>query len=167
VAHISLKPAFIKETIRLFRERSLKEILFGKKVSLPEDTQSLLQSIVDNEPDFLNEGGRKGSFVTVSPVHRGKGTVYLSSYGNNLKQSTVILADDFSVIPGPDLYLYLSTASDVRQGIGEFLDLGLIKGTKGGQSYTINLPLPELAKYKSAVIWCKQFSVLFTFAPLQ
>jgi len=118
--------------------------------------------------EFKARGGRRGSFITVNLAHQGTGTVYLvpSTSDNASNQSQLLFADDVAVIPGPDLYVYLSSKVNARQGLGEYINLGLLKGTKGGQSYLINQPIEQLDKYQSAVIYCKQFAVLFTFAQL-
>ena len=111
-----------------------------------------------------------GQFNKRDLIHKGRGNVYLlaSKFGNKNLESIVVFDDDVVITPGPDLYLYLSTESDVgRNGLGNYLDLGLLKGTKGGQIYVINSPIISLSQYKSAVIWCKQFSVLFSFAVLK
>jgi hypothetical protein len=70
---------------------------------------------------------------------------------------------------GPDLRVYLSEvpASDDWYAYGErFVDLGALKGNRGDQNYA----LPEdvdLSRYKSAVIWCRRFTVGFGVAPLE
>jgi Electron transfer DM13 len=69
---------------------------------------------------------------------------------------------------GPDLRVYLSEvpASDDWYAYGErFIDLGALKGNRGNQNY----PLPDdldLSRYKSAVIWCRKFTVGFGVAGL-
>jgi len=168
MAKISFTPTFLKEVLMVFRERPLKEIIFGKKVQHSADEKQTLNWIKNNPQEFKARGGRRGSFITINLAHRGKGTVYLlpSIAGNSSNQSQLLFAEDVKVIPGPDLYVYLSTAADARQNLGEYINLGLLQGTKGGQSYLINQPIEQLDKYQSAVIYCKQFAVLFTFAQL-
>jgi hypothetical protein len=60
------------------------------------------------------------------------------------------------------LYVYLAT----DKSASDFVDLGVLKANIGNQNYEI----PEgtdLAKYKTVVIWCKAFSVLFGSADLR
>lgn len=169
MARISLSPQFLKEVFNLFKGRSLKELIFGKRVQLNQSEQELLAWIRANPGQFLSLKGRSGTFIKKDIVHKGSGTVYLLP--NTLKdpqKQSILLFDEATVItPGPDLWVYLSSEPDVSRGLGEFLNLGLLKGTKGGQSYTIDQPAGALDHYRSVVIWCKQFSVLFTFAALQ
>ena len=71
--------------------------------------------------------------------------------------------EEFSVRNGPDLYVYLSPdAAGYADGA---LELGTLKATDGAFGYE----LPEgtdPSDFGSAVIWCKQFAVLFAVAPL-
>ena len=69
---------------------------------------------------------------------------------------------------GPDLRVYLSEipASDDWYAYGErFVDLGALKGNRGDQNYELPTDL-KLSRYKSAVIWCRRFTVGFGVAPL-
>ena len=76
--------------------------------------------------------------------------------------------EDLDTSNGPDLRVYLSEipASDDWHAYGErFIDLGSLKGNRGDQNYEI----PEgtdLSRYKSAVVWCRRFTVGFGVAPL-
>ena len=56
------------------------------------------------------------------------------------------------------------TASDVTDG--GFLKLGKLKGNVGNQNYEIPAGT-ELNDYRSVVIWCELFDVLFSPAPLK
>ena len=66
-----------KGLIEVLKKKSLKEIFFGKKVSLRRDEQVLLAEIKNNPKWFLKADGRKGSFIKRDIVHKGRGTVYL------------------------------------------------------------------------------------------
>ena len=70
--------------------------------------------------------------------------------------------EDFSVRNGPDLFVYLSPAED---GYAEgAINLGELKATDGAFNYDIP-PGTDVAQFKSAIVWCKQFAVLFATAP--
>ena len=63
---------------------------------------------------------------------------------------------------GPDLYVYLSTAAD--DYANDALEVGLLKATDGSFGY--DLPAgTDPSRFRSAIIWCKQFSHLFAVAP--
>jgi hypothetical protein len=70
---------------------------------------------------------------------------------------------------GPDLRVYLSEipASDDWYAYGErFVDLGALKGNLGNQNYAVPADL-DLSRFRSAVIWCRRFTVGFGVAPLE
>ena len=170
MAKISFSLKFLKEVIQIFKERSLKEIIFGKSTRLKKSEDELLDWIKKNQQDFEKIGGGQGAFVKIDIIHKAKGMVYLlpNTIDDENNQSLLILAPETVITPGPDLYIYLSTNRNIKkEGLGEYLDLGLIKGTKGGHSYIIDQEIKNLHKYKSAVIWCKQFAVLFSYAILK
>jgi hypothetical protein len=170
MAKISLSPKFFKEVVMLFRERPLKEILLGKNVTFSTKEEELSGWIKSNPKAFKVIGGRSGQFVKVDPIHKGTGTVYLlpNKLGNEQLESLILFDFDTKITQGPDLWVYLSSNADVKKdGLGESMQLVLVKGNKGGQTYLVRKPINDLARYKSVVIWCKQFSVLFTFASLK
>jgi Electron transfer DM13 len=73
----------------------------------------------------------------------------------------VLRLENLKATNGPDLYVYLAT----DKGASDFVDLGRLKGNIGNQNY--NIPQgTDLTKYNIALIWCKQFSVLFGSAKL-
>jgi len=103
---------------------------------------------------------RIGQFGDVDFVHKGSGEAKIIT----LAGKQYLRLENFSVTSGPDLYVYLTDntnpTSDVS-GLGEYIDLGLLKGTSGNQNYEITT---ELAGRNTAVIWCKRFGVLFSYA---
>ena len=153
----------------IFRKRSLKEIFFGKKAALQKTEEELLSNLEDDFSSLAAQRGRRGQFRKKDPIHKGVGTVYLipNVLGDPEKESLLVFSSNTRITSGPDLYPYLSTQADPRKGLGEYINLGLLKGSKGGQTYTINMPLSKLEPYKSVVIYCKAFEVLFTWAELE
>lgn len=160
MARISLTT--FRDLIEVLKQKSLKEILLGKKVSLSRKEQVLLARIKDHPKWFAKAGGRKGSFIKIDLVHKGQGTVYLLPNGR--KESILLFDNKVKIQSGPDLYAYLSTKNTAKADV---LDLGLLKGTKGGQSYKIKKPISQIQKYRYVLIYCKKFEVLFTYAPLR
>jgi hypothetical protein len=100
-----------------------------------------------------------GSFVGVNDgIHNAEGMAKVVKLADG-KQ--LLRLEDFKATNGPDLYVYLAT-DDTAQ---EYVSLGELKANIGNQNYEI----PEgtdLAKYNTALIWCKQFSVLFGSAEI-
>lgn len=73
---------------------------------------------------------------------------------------------DFATASGPDLRVYLATRNPAGGGdLGDFEDLGGLKGNQGDQQYAVPQGL-DTNRYSTVVIWCRAFSVPFTSAPL-
>ena len=100
----------------------------------------------------------RGSFHGTDEFHFGRGTasiIEVEPGGYHLR------LEDFSVRNGPDLYVYLSTAAD--DYADDALELGVLKATDGSFGYDLP-PGTDPSRYRSAIIWCKQFSHLFAVA---
>ena len=112
-----------------------------------------------------------GEFIHANPsdpIHWGSGQVQV--LGDQSGAHLVHLDESFEVGPGPAFHVYLVDHPKVRSGAdfegSEMVDLGRLKAFKGSQNY----PVPQgidLARYRSVVIWCKQFSVLISPATPQ
>lgn len=107
-----------------------------------------------------------GQFVDADAIHKGSGMASVYSLPDDRH---VVRFEDFRVTNGPALVVYLAKhasptkAADVSDN--GFLKLGKLKGNVGNQNYVI----PEgtdVSEYKSVVIWCELFSVLFSPAAL-
>jgi hypothetical protein len=68
---------------------------------------------------------------------------------------------DFSVRNGPDLFVYLSPDEDGYAD--DALELGKLKASDGSFGYDLPDGV-DPAHFRSALIWCKQFSHLFAVA---
>ncbi|MCR8576339.1 DM13 domain-containing protein [Streptomyces sp. Isolate_219] len=80
----------------------------------------------------------------------------------------VLRLEDLKTSEGPDVRVYLSAldADAVQTGLGDgAVELGKLKGNLGNQNYAVPAGT-ELSEFRSAVIWCKRFSVSFGAADL-
>ncbi|MEK7583512.1 MAG: DM13 domain-containing protein [Patescibacteria group bacterium] len=106
---------------------------------------------------------RQGSFGEVDIVHKGSGTAKIIAVDGG----HILRLENFSVVNGPALYVYL-TKTDQPTGklesLGDFRDLGPLKATMGNQNYEIP---GDITGYRTAVIWCKRYGVLFTYAVME
>ncbi|MBP9827867.1 DM13 domain-containing protein [Patescibacteria group bacterium] len=103
-----------------------------------------------------------GSFVDADLLHTGEGDAKVISYPDG---KTYLRFENFSVVNGPDVRVYLSPAAvpgRSLESLGDYVDLGPLKGNKGDQNYE----LPEGADLGSVVLWCEDFGVLFPYASL-
>jgi hypothetical protein len=108
-----------------------------------------------------------GAFRDADRSHKGTGVVTLVALpggGHEIQLSA------FEVTNGPDLEVWLSahpdpeSKSDVTSN--EWVTLGQLKGNVGDQAYSIPAGT-DIDAFKSVVIWCEQFGVLFSPAALK
>ena len=108
-----------------------------------------------------------GTFIagsTPGDSAAGKATIYQLEAGKPL-----LRLEDFSTTNGPDLFVVLSSsASPEQDGLKNttYLQLDALKGNVGNQNYELPADI-DLDAYKSVVIWCRTFNVVFGYAPLQ
>jgi len=110
---------------------------------------------------FEAKAVRSGQFMGSDDFHFGRGDVQLIQTGTD---TYVLRFENFSVRNGPDLYVYLSEDEDGGNA-RESLNLGKLKATDGAFNYEIPATV-DISKVKSALVWCKQFAVLFAHAEL-
>jgi len=109
---------------------------------------------------------RSGQFGTIDAIHKGEGTaaVYRQPDGQ-----LILRLDPFNVTNGPDLYVYLSTdpapTNSAQLHQGGALEVARLKGNVGSQNYDLPADV-DLSRFRSVVIYCKQFSVVFSSAEL-
>ncbi|MCY0094681.1 DM13 domain-containing protein [Hoeflea ulvae] len=109
---------------------------------------------------------RSGQFRNADGAHRGSGSakVLVSEGGGALLRFT-----EFEVTNGPDLEVWLVKDPDPKKSsdvnASEWLSLGPLRGNKGDQTYVIP-DGTDINAWGSAIIWCEQFSVLFSVATL-
>ena len=107
----------------------------------------------------------QGAFYNIAHEGQGTATIYDLPDG-----SRVLRLDDFEVLNGPELHVYLVPIDPVPNTVGVeiegALDLGLLKGNVGSQNYVVG-PEVDLSLYASVVIWCQPFRVPFIAAALQ
>lgn len=73
---------------------------------------------------------------------------------------------DFATDNGPDLRVYLATQDPATGDVGEFVDLGALKGNRGDQQYDIGAHV-DLAEYRYVVVWSRTFTAAFASAELK
>lgn len=96
--------------------------------------------------------------ITDTIAHPGSGFVRVVTDGTR----QFLRYEDYKTINGPDVRVYLATDLKAK----DFVDLGPIKGTEGNINYEIP-PGTDLSKYRYALTWCEDFSVLFNSAELK
>lgn len=106
---------------------------------------------------------RQGMFTEIDLIHKGSGLALIYP---ETAEGPILRLENFNVTRGPDLHVYLSRNENITSSdqLGDYYDLGVLKSSKGNQNY--QLPSNH-SGFKSVVIWCKAFGVLFSSATLQ
>ena len=102
-----------------------------------------------------------GEVVGADDFHTGSGRVAILEVGPG---SYVLRFEDFSVLNGPDLRVYLSPdPSGYATGA---VELGKLKATDGSFNYDLPAGI-DPRTFQSVVIWCQPFEVQFAHAELR
>ncbi|MBE7556836.1 MAG: DM13 domain-containing protein [Anaerolineales bacterium] len=119
------------------------------------------EAVANKEPVLV----LAGQFKDGDSFHKGSGQAALYQLPDGLH---VLRFEDFAATNGPDLHVILSshpapTSSDeVMQG---HLDLGSLKGNIGSQNYALPAGT-DVSQFKSVIIYCQPFRVIFATAAL-
>lgn len=102
---------------------------------------------------------RSGTLSGADEFHFASGEVLLFE---TAPDSYLLRFEGISVRNGPDLFVYLSPAEGYAD---DAIEIGPLKASDGSFNYELP-PGTDITAYKSAVIWCKAFSVQFAVAAL-
>jgi hypothetical protein len=115
--------------------------------------------IIANEPkDEMAVTVGMGEFIDSNTGHHLRGKVLLLTADQNKK---TLRFEDFSVVNGPDVNVYLSKTPTFK----DVIDLGDLKATKGNVNYELD-PSIDTSEHKYVLIWCVEFAVLFGYAEI-
>ena len=98
-----------------------------------------------------------GTFVGADAFHQGSGTATIFQQGD----TRVLRFEDFEVTNGPDLHVLL--VENLEGDMGNYVDLGSLKGNVGSQNYEIPDDL-DLSQFAGVMIYCQPFHVNFATA---
>lgn len=101
----------------------------------------------------------RGELQFVDAFHSGKGPVLIIESGT----MRLLRFDGVTIQNGPDLHVYLSKDTGGKYVAANTLYLGPLRATNGSFNYELP-PAVRLADYRSVIVWCRAFSVLFTWA---
>jgi hypothetical protein len=80
-------------------------------------------------------------------------------------ESVALRFEGVAITNAPDVHVYLSRATGGKWTEATSIHLGPLKATNGSFNYTVPAEA-NLAMIRSVVVWCRQFSVLVTWADL-
>jgi DNA-directed RNA polymerase subunit F len=123
---------------------------------LPEPTPTIIQ-----EPVLVTQG----DFYGADDFHQGRGDAFIYQ---NPDGSYFLRFENFEVTNGPQLHVILGRDPNPfnHDTLGDYLDLGPLKGNIGDQNYTIPVGT-DLKGYGSVVIYCVPFRAIFAIAPIR
>jgi hypothetical protein len=127
----------------------------------PEAAPSASSATGGSAASFEPNVVQTGEFVGSDDFHFGRGDALIIETEPGVY---VLRFENFSVRNGPDLFVYLSTDPS-GEDVDEALNLGSLKATDGAFNYELPAGI-DVSTIRSAVVWCKQFSVLFAHAEL-
>jgi hypothetical protein len=152
--------------------RTIKVFLFGFVIGAPVGAflwyafSPLLFDEVVEEQLAEAEVIVQGTFRDADRSHKGTGNAVVMTFPDG---SLEVQLSEFEVTNGPDLEVWLSAHPDPESSSdvsgNQWISLGQLKGNVGNQAYAV----PEgtdISLFKSVVIWCEQFGVLFSPAAL-
>ena len=152
------------EMIEKLSEQVPEEMKEAFKEQMMEQVQV---EVEEPKPEMINQEARgprvvsTGSFVDVA--HRGSGKAHVIDTGDN----NILRFEDLAVDNGPDLRVLLSKNANVQRSadLGDYIEVGKVKGNVGNQNYTLDAGV-DVSEYKSVIIYCKPFHVVFNSADL-
>ena len=177
-----VSPLFIDEVVHEDFDLALSDgsLNMAKVMSMPEDERMSMKTDImataatapdrpaaEAMPADAPVVVATGEFIDADAIHKGSGRAILYALPDGRH---VLRFEDFRTTNGPALVVYLArhpspaSAADVTdQG---YLSLGELKGNVGNQNYPIPADV-DVADYRSVVIWCELFDVLFSPAALE
>jgi len=147
--------------ITTFRDVTVNEqIVTGVPVSEAGGGADEEPSSGGGTPTGENVQLSSGQFESLA--HGGSGTAAIVELADG---SRVLTFDDLETDNGPDLRVYLVAGEVTGGSVGDFVDLGGLKGNRGDQQYEIP-PGVDVSRYATVAIWCRAFGVGFARADL-
>jgi hypothetical protein len=102
-----------------------------------------------------------GVFQDGDPGHDGEGIAEIQRLPDG---SFNVFLKEFSVTNGPDLFVVLSTDPGGQYRDGDLV-LSDLRANNGNQNYAIPAGT-DVSGFRSVIIWCRQFDVVFAYAIL-
>ncbi len=132
----------------------------GRDDAVADDAEAMDGPAMEDGPVTLAEGAFR------SLEHASSSSVLLIELPDG---SRYLRLEDLETSNGPDLRVVLTDqppSDDLHvRDDGELLDLGALKGNLGSSNYRIGKGV-DLSAFRTAVIWCRRFSVGFAVAPV-
>ena len=142
--------------------RTVESISSTAMIVEPPATNTIKPSATSTfEPTEIS----RGNFYGVDENHVGVGNAIIiqTQVGKYSLQ-----LENFEVTNGPGLHVILAEANNPYSvaTLGDYLDLGELKSTRGDQIYALPNAV-DLGYYGSVVVYCLPFEAIFAIAPIR
>lgn len=137
-------------------KKQLAEMMATPDETVNESMPDPVDDQKTSEPVVLTAG------YFMSVAHEGSGEVKIIDLG---AEGMIVRLINLDVLNGPDLRLLLSKNRNVQKfaDLGEYIELGKLKGNKGTQNYILPAGV-DGNDYVSVIIYCKPFHIVFNAA---
>lgn len=163
LAGITASSEYNKNKIKSLEQTTAQNTQTPISEDQPPETQDSGNSLV--APDESNYMAKSGDFNRIDNIHYAEGQAQIVSRNGDL----TLELKNFKSATGPDLYIYITTQDSLVDldfnSEKQAINLGKLKSTTGDQTYEIPSGY-NINDLKKAVIWCKAFNVVFSFADL-
>lgn len=151
-------------TIDELREATPEQIQeFEEKVL--EESKDMPTVVVEDDMPTGPTVLATGEFMDADSFHMGSGDAKIINQPDGTR---ILRFENFDVTNGPDLRVLLASGSSPTNSgnLGEYVELGKLKGNMGNQNYVIPSTV-DIDSFNSVVIYCKPFHVVFSTATLK
>ena len=148
------------ESLSAEEAQALEEQVAAVSTMMPD--HSMEEEMPETEAEAEWTLVSEGQFQDADNAHHGSGTASIFQQGDQ----RVLRFENFKVTNGPDLHVMLveNIAAGNHDEIGNYVDLGKLKGNMGNQNYEIAAEI-DISQYEGVMIYCVPFHVVFARAP--
>jgi hypothetical protein len=139
-------------------EDNLEVMDTATRMEFERQTDAMSEETVDRSEAMPLQPTVLASGEMVARAHAVQGRALVLDTGT----TRYLRFEDLETVNGPDLRIYLSANLSASNRV----DLGPIRATHGNVNYTIP-PGTDISTYRYAMIWCRAFGVLFSYAVLR
>jgi hypothetical protein len=160
-----ISPLFFDKTVDEAFTFEIKEPIKAEEATTEAPAEEGVADVSESKSETVSVAPLiSGSFTGADAFHQGTGDATIYETEGNF----VLRLENFEVTNGPDLRVYLAagTGPTNRSDLGQFVDLGSLKGNIGNQNYDIPADV-DVTLYNSVVIYCKPFHVVFATASFE
>jgi len=144
-------PAIIKDNFETM-SNEMKQKFDQETLAMKDSTMTMVDSMPNGEAKVIAQADFKPR------AHDVSGKAFLIEHNGEY----TVRFENFETINGPDVKIYLSS----ELGDSDFINLGDLKATKGNVNYSVPSGT-DISKYNTVLVWCKAFSILFSYAELK